>query len=86
MVARRAARAVRATRSLELNYIGTKGTNLLMRRNIAQALPYNPANPLSVAARKPYPELRRLHRQRLVGRSNYNSMNAKLEHRGRARC
>ena len=39
----------------EVNYIGTKGTNLLMRRNIAQALPYDPANPLSVAARKPFP-------------------------------
>jgi hypothetical protein len=39
----------------ELNYIGTKGSNLLMRRNIAQALPYDPANPKSVAERKPYP-------------------------------
>ena len=49
---------------LEVNYIGNKGTNLLMRRNIAQALPYSDAQP-TVAERKPYPELRRLHRQRL---------------------
>ena len=32
--------------TLELNYIGNKGTNLLMRQNIAQAFPYDPANPL----------------------------------------
>ena len=41
--------------SLELNYIGTHGSNLLMRRNIAQALLYDPANPQSVDARKPFP-------------------------------
>ena len=49
---------------LEVNYIGNKGTNLLMRQNIAQAFPYDPAHP-SVEERKPYPELRRLHRQQL---------------------
>ena len=65
VVARRAARAVRAAPRWSSTTSAHKGTNLLMRRNIAQALPYDPANPLSVAARKPYPELRRLHRQRL---------------------
>ena len=64
MVARRAARGVPAARSLELNYIGNKGTNLLMRRNIAQALPYDPAHPSRRGAQA-VPELRRLHRQRL---------------------
>ena len=38
--------------TLELNYIGNKGTNLLMRQNVAQSLPYDPANPLSVEARR----------------------------------
>ena len=50
---------------VELNYIGTHGSNLLMRQNIAQAFLFDPANPQSVDARKPYPELRRLHRQQL---------------------
>ncbi len=44
-----------ARTALEINYIGTRGSNLLMRRNIAQALPYDPANPQSVSARKPFP-------------------------------
>jgi hypothetical protein len=63
----------------EVNYIGTKGTNLLMRRNIAQALPYNPANPLSVAARKPFPNFQVYIDSDFSGSSNYHSMNAKLE-------
>jgi hypothetical protein len=63
----------------EVNYIGTKGTNLLMRRNIAQALPYDPANPLSVAARKPYPNFAVYIDSDFSGDSNYHSMNAKLE-------
>ena len=46
VVARRAAPADPST-TLELNYVGTKGTNLLMRHNVAQALPYDAANPLS---------------------------------------
>ena len=63
----------------EVNYIGTKGTNLLMRRNIAQALPYDPANPLSVAARKPFPNFVVYIDSDFSGDSNYHSMNAKLE-------
>ena len=62
-----------------MNYIGTKGTNLLMRRNIAQALPYDPANPRSVAARKPFPNFVVYIDSDSSGRSNYHSMNAKLE-------
>jgi hypothetical protein len=64
---------------VELNYIGTKGTNLLMRRNIAQALPYDPANPKSVAERKPYPNFVVYIDSDFSGTSNYNAMNAKLE-------
>jgi hypothetical protein len=63
----------------EVNYIGTKGTNLLMRRNIAQALPYDPANPLSVRERKPFPNFEVYIDSDFSGDSNYNSMNAKLE-------
>ena len=46
-----------------MNYIGNKGTNLLMRRNIAQALPLRPHTRRRGA--EALPELRRLHRQRL---------------------
>jgi hypothetical protein len=63
----------------EVNYIGTKGTNLLMRRNIAQALPYNPSNPLPVSARKPFPNFVVYIDSDFEGSSNYNSLNAKIE-------
>lgn len=69
--------------TMEVNYIGTHGSNLLMRRNIAQALPYDPANPLSVAARKPFPNFIVYIDSDWSGRSNYNALNTKLEHRGR---
>jgi hypothetical protein len=69
--------------TMELNYIGTHGSNLLMRRNIAQAFPYDPANPLSVSARKPYPNFVVYIDSDWSGRSNYNALNTKLEHRGR---
>ena len=72
-----------ANTTMELNYIGTRGTNLLMRRNIAQARPYDPANPLPVAARKPYPNFIVYIDSDWSGRSRYDAMNAKLEHRGR---
>ena len=67
--------------SLELNYIGTHGSNLLMRRNIAQALLYDPANPQSVDARKPFPNFGTYIDSDWGGRSNYNALNTKLEHR-----
>jgi Carboxypeptidase regulatory-like domain len=63
----------------EVNYIGTKGTDLLMRRNIAQALPYDPANPRSVTDRKPFPNFVVYIDSDFSGTSNYHSMNAKLE-------
>jgi hypothetical protein len=78
-----AQRELRPGTTLELNYIGTHGSNLLMRRNIAQALPYDPANPSSVAARKPYPNFIVYIDSDWSGRSNYNALNTKLEHRGR---
>ncbi len=68
----------------EVNYIGTKGTNLLMRRNIAQALPYDPANPLSVRDRKPFPNFEVYIDSDFSGDSNYHSMNAKIERHTRS--
>jgi hypothetical protein len=70
--------------TLELNYIGNKGTNLLMRQNIAQAFPYDPANPLPVQARRPFPNFVTYIDSNWSGRSNYNAFNTKLEHRGRS--
>jgi len=63
----------------EVNYIGTKGTDLLMRRNIAQALPYDAKNPLPVSARKPFPNFEVYIDSDFSGSSNYHSMNAKVE-------
>jgi hypothetical protein len=68
---------------LEVNYIGNKGTNLLMRRNIAQALPYTPEHP-TVAERKPFPNFGVYIDSDWGGRSNFNAFNTKLEHRGRS--
>lgn len=76
--------------TLELNYIGTKGTHLLMRRNIAQALP--PANPAlcavsptagdcPIASRKPFPNFGTYIDSDWSGNSSYNAFNAKVEHR-----
>ena len=67
--------------TFELNYIGTHGTNLLMRQNIAQAFLFDPAHPLSVDARKPYPNFVIYIDSNWSGRSNYNALNTKLEHR-----
>ena len=63
----------------EVNYIGSRGTNLLMRRNIAQALPYDPANPLPVDARKPFPNFVVYIDSDFSGDSHYHSLNTKLE-------
>ena len=71
-----------ARTTMEVNYIGTHGSNLLMRRNIAQARLYDPANPLPVAARKPYPNFVVYIDSDWSGWSDYQALNAKLEHRG----
>jgi len=82
--------------TLELNYVGNKGTHLLDRTNIGQPLP--PANPVlcaadptagdcPVAARRPYSNITSslgFLDSRWDGYSNYNSFNAKLERRTRS--
>jgi hypothetical protein len=76
--------------TIELNYIGTKGTHLLMRRNIAQARP--PANPAicaatptagdcPVASRRPFSNFVTYIDSDWSGNSSYNAFNAKVEHR-----
>jgi len=85
-----AQRSLTRNTTLELNYIGTKGTHLLMRRNIAQARP--PANPAlcagaatagdcPVASRKPFPNFGTYIDSDWSGNSSYNAFNAKVEHR-----
>jgi hypothetical protein len=74
-------RELRAGAVMELNYIGNRGSNLLMRRNIAQAFPYDASNPTPVAPRKPFPNFATFIDSEWTGRSNYHALNAKLEHR-----
>ncbi len=67
---------------LEVYYLGTRGTHLLDRRNIAQALPpTDPANPGTVLSRRPYPNFVTYIDSDWSGYSSYNSFNAKIERR-----
>jgi len=75
-------RQLTSTTTLEVNYLGNKGTHLLDRRNIAQALPpVDPANPGTVLSRRPYPQFGVYIDSDWSGNSSYNSGNVKLEHR-----
>jgi len=78
--------------TLEVNYIGLKGTHLLDRHNIAQ--PFAPTNPAACqatpdpclgagyTARLPYPNFTGFYiNSDWHGNSNYNAGNIKLEHR-----
>jgi hypothetical protein len=70
------------TTTAELNYIGSHGSNLLMRRNIAQALPYTPEHP-TVAERRPFPNFGTYIDSDWSGWSDYHALNAVLTHRSR---
>jgi hypothetical protein len=70
------------TTTAELNYVGSHGSNLLMRINIAQALPYTPDRP-TVAERKPFPNFVTYIDSDWNGFSDYHGLNATLTHRGR---
>ncbi len=75
-------RQLSSNTTLEVNYIGNKGTHLLMRRNIAQAYPpADPANPAPVLARRPYPNFVTYIDSDWSGNSSYNSGNVTLQHR-----
>jgi hypothetical protein len=74
--------------TLELNYIGNKGTHLLSRTNINQALAPSaaciaaPATPgCSTLSRQPYPYFSTFINSTASAYSNYNSMNVKFEYR-----
>jgi hypothetical protein len=73
---------VHRTTSVELNYVGSHGSNLLMRRNIAQALPYTASNP-TVAGRRPFPNFGTYIDSDWSGWSDYHALNAVMTHRGR---
>ena len=75
-------RQLTSNTKLEVNYIGNKGTHLLMRRNFAQALvPTDPNNVTPVLSRKPYPNFNVFINSDWSGNSSYQSANVKLEHR-----
>jgi Carboxypeptidase regulatory-like domain len=83
-------REISRNTTIEVNYIGTKGSRLLSRNNINQALPpQNPAacnvSPLpdncTVNARKPYANFGQFLDSKWIGFSNYNGLDAKVEHR-----
>ena len=66
----------------ELNYVGAHGDNLLMRINIAQALPYTSSNP-TVLGRRPFPNFATYIDSSWSGFSDYHALNAIPTHRGR---
>jgi len=76
--------------TLEVNYIGNKGSRLLSRQNINQALPLiNPSDcfydpePASCQPvnRRPYPNFVTYIDSTWIGHSNYNALDVKFEHR-----
>jgi hypothetical protein len=75
-------REITQSTSAELNYVGSHGSNLLMRINIAQATEYTPEHP-TVAERKPYPNFGVYIDSDWSGYSDYHGLNATLTHRGR---
>lgn len=77
-------RQLSSNTTLEVNYLGNKGTNLLMRRNIAQARPpVDPSNPGTVLSRRPFSQFGVYINSDWSGNSSYNSGNVKLEHRSK---
>jgi hypothetical protein len=83
-------RALSSNTTFEVSYIGNKGTHLLMRRNIAQAVP--PRDPAlcaatptagdcPVLARRPFPNFVVYIDSDWSGNSIYNSLNARIERR-----
>lgn len=85
-------RALDETTTIDFSYVGSKGTHLLMRRNIAQALQMqdpsfcgSPGNEglrdCPVAARKPHPNFGVYIDSDWSGVSSYNAFNFKVEKR-----
>ncbi len=75
-------RQLNSNTTLEVNYIGNKGTHLLERRNINQAYaPTDPANPAPVVNRRPYANFVTYIDSDWSGNSSYNSANVTVQHR-----
>jgi hypothetical protein len=83
-------RALGGNTTFEVNYIGSKATHLLMRRNIAQSVP--PSDPAlcaatpaagdcPVLARRPFPNFAVYIDSDWSGNANYNAFNARIERR-----
>jgi hypothetical protein len=66
----------------EADYLGSKGTHLLGRVWENAPTQYNPANPTPVSARVPYPNIGLILDHFYDFYSNYNALQAKLEHSG----
>ena len=76
---------VHRSTTVELNYVGSHGSNLLMRRNLAQALPCSgtAATCGTVAERKPHPNFGVYIDSDWNGFSDYHAGNLTLTHRSR---
>jgi hypothetical protein len=69
--------------TFELSYAGSVGTHQVTRYNLNQPLPYDPTNPQSVAARRPYSIFGDVY-SRIYGlSSNYNAGTLKVRHDSR---
>jgi len=67
----------------EVDYLGSKGTHLLGRVWENAPTKWDPANPTPVSARIPYPNIGLILDHFYDFYSNYNALQAKLEHSGR---
>ncbi len=67
----------------EVDYLGSKGTHLLGRVWENAPTKYDPANPTPASARVPYPNIGYILDHFYDFYSNYNALQAKLEHSGR---
>jgi hypothetical protein len=68
----------------EVDYLGSKGTHLLGRVWENAPTKYDPSNPTPALARVPYPNIGYILDHFFDFYSNYNAMQAKLEHSGSA--
>jgi hypothetical protein len=75
--------ALTRTTTVELSYVGSHGSNLLMRRQINQAIPYDPNNPMPPAQRRPFPNFGTYIDADWSGWSDYHALNASATHRSR---
>ena len=75
-------RQVTHSTSAELNYVGSHGSNLLMRIQVNQAVQYTPEHP-TVLERRPYPNFVTYIDSTWSGYSDYHGMNVTLTHRTR---